>query len=218
MKNEFWHERWEKNEIGFHQNEINPYLIRFFPKIQMASGSKIFVPLCGKSQDMIWLQSQGLMVTGVEVSPLAIETFFKENDLRADRTSNGKLVRWSSGNIEILCGDFFDLNPSDLNRVVNIYDRASLIALRPEMRQRYSSHLISLLQDEVNMLLVTLEYPQKEMQGPPFAVKNEEIKMLYGKYFEINNLLEKDVLDESPYFKEKGLTCLIEKVYLLSRK
>jgi len=28
MEVEFWHEKWQKNEIGFHENKPNPILVK----------------------------------------------------------------------------------------------------------------------------------------------------------------------------------------------
>lgn len=218
MDSEFWHERWKKNEIGFHQENINAYLKQFSQKLHIRNGQRIFVPLCGKSRDMLWLQSQGYSVIGTELSPLAVEAFFNENGLQATQTAKGKLTRWQSGTIEVLCGDFFDVHSSDLNGVTGVYDRASLIALPPEIRECYARHLISMLPpQDARILLITMEYPKEEMQGPPFTVTEKEVKKLYGLDFQIEKLLEQGGLENDPYFKERGLTRLTEKAYLLSR-
>ena len=216
MDSEFWHERWEKNEIGFHQDSINAPLQKYWQKLKLNEGERVFVPLCGKSRDLLWIQSQGHPVIGVELSPLAVETFFKENNLRASSVSDGKFIRWKCGTLEILCGDYFDLQLSHLEGVAVVYDRASLVALPPEMRGKYAKHFVSLLPQEVRILLLTLEYSQEEMQGPPFSVSKEEVNNLYGNNFKIGKLQEQEVLKDFPRFKERGLTSLTEKVFMLS--
>ena len=66
------------------------------------------------------------------------------------------------------------------------------------------------------ILLVTLEYPQAEWPGPPFAVAPSEIETLFGERFTIRDLYSEDALARKASFKEKGLTRLIERVQLLS--
>lgn len=168
MKAEFWLERWQRNEIGFHQGEINAHLQEFWGGLQLPAGSEVFVPLCGKSRDLLWLRAQGHRVLGVELSPLAVEDFFLENELKPQVRSHGIFDSWSCDGVTLLCGDFFELEAADLKGVAAVYDRASLVALPPEMRERYAQHLHRILPARVPMLLVTMDYPQAEMSGPPF--------------------------------------------------
>ncbi len=216
MHKEFWLERWDKNEIGFHQDEVNPYLLRHWQDLQLGKSKDVFVPLCGKSRDMLWLREQGLIVLGVELSTIGVQSFFQENGLTPDRTSGDKFEIYDTGDIRILCGDFFDLGEADLAEVRKVYDRASLVALPPALRERYVHHLISILQPGTQILLLTFDYPQAEMAGPPFAVSLEEVETLYNKHAEIRVLAQHDVLAQMPRFKERGLTRLLENVILLT--
>lgn len=216
MKAEFWHERWKLNQIGFHQDEFNNHLQAFWSKLSVPTGSRIFVPLCGKSRDMLWLRAQDFLVTGVELSPIAVSNFFTENDLNVTITQQGKLERWESDGLSILLGDFFDMTAEDVTDCAAVFDRASLIALPPEMRPRYAEHFKSILPADIQSLLVTLEYDQLEMNGPPFSVHEEEVRHYYEEAFEVECLFNANVLDESPGFRQRGLTRLDEKVYKLS--
>lgn len=218
MKADFWHERWQAGQIGFHQHRINEYLIRYWPEVRAVAGSRVFVPLCGKSLDMLWLRDQGHRVTGVELSPIAVEAFFIENALPARRDLYRSFQRSQDSGIELLCGDFFDVAPGDIADVSAVYDRASLIALPPDMRGRYAQHLTALLKPGTRVLLVTMEYPQEQMQGPPFAVAQGEVEGLYGQDFTLRLLEETDTLAANPRFKERGLTRLVEKIYLMERR
>lgn len=188
MKKEFWLERWERAEIGFHQDEINPYLLRYAQTLGLAQGGEVFVPLCGKSLDMVWLRQQGCTVLGVELSSIAVRDFFRENGLAPAHTNSGKFECCEAEGIRILCGDFFDLSKADMTNVNVVYDRASLVALPPEMRESYARHLAEVLPPATKILLVTFDYPQAEMQGPPFAVSVNEVDALYGKHAEIRLL------------------------------
>lgn len=216
MKNEFWLERWERNEIGFHQNDINPYLHQYWHELHAAKGGEVFVPLCGKSRDMLWLREQGHKVLGVELSPIAVQAFFDENDLGSRRSSDGKFARCEAEGIRILCGDFFDLTREDVASVSAVYDRASLIALPPDMRKRYASHLAKILPQGTQILLITIDYPQHEMQGPPFAVSRNEVEALYQGYADVRLLAQVDVLEQNQRFRERGVSRMEENIFLLT--
>lgn len=216
MEKNFWHERWQRQEIGFHQGEINPYLIRHWQELHLARGAQVFVPLCGKSRDMLWLREQGHPVLGVELSALAVQAFFEENGYRPSRASCGNLERYETDGIRILCGDIFDLKKDDMKEVGAVYDRASLVALPPEMRERYARHLLDILPPATQMLLLTFDYHQPEMPGPPFAVSVEEVEALYRGRAKISLLAQFDALGNNPRFRERGLSRLQENILLLT--
>jgi len=218
MKKEFWLERWERAEIGFHQDEVNPYLLKYWGEVKTAKGGEVFVPLCGKSLDMLWLREQGHDVLGVELSPIAVRDFFAESNLTLTHTSEGHFDQCKADGIRILCGDFFDLTREHLSRVGAVFDRASLVALPPEMRERYARHLAESLPAGTQVLLVTFDYPQEEMQGPPFAVSAEEVRALYEQCAEIRLLEQVDILDREPRFKARGVTRMQENIFLLTMK
>ncbi len=215
MKHDFWHERWLRNETGFHQQEFNTHLQEFWSRLGLPSDAGVFVPLCGKSLDLLWLRAQGHEVTGVEISPVAVGDFFREKELTPRKSRQGPFERWETDGLAILCGDFFDLKVTDLQNCSGIFDRASLIALPPEMRDDYAAHLRRITPPGARALLVAMEYSQEQMQGPPFSVGEEEIRKLYGQAYDIKRLYSLDILEEHARFREKGLTSLTEKVYLM---
>jgi len=216
MKPEFWQERWEKNQIGFHQAEINPHLQEFWPELAAPAGAHVFVPLCGKSADMLWLRAQGYRVTGVEISPLAVEAFFDENNLVYTLNQQAEFFVYETDGLKIFCGDFFTMTRADLDGVVAVYDRASLIALPAEMRAAYASHIHRLLSPNTKTLLVTFVYPQHEMPGPPFSVDAPEVQALYGADCAVRQVHDVDILGQEPRFRERGVSSLHEKVYMLT--
>ncbi|OGT01005.1 MAG: thiopurine S-methyltransferase [Gallionellales bacterium RIFCSPLOWO2_12_FULL_59_22] len=216
MEKDFWLERWERKETGFHQDEVNPYLRQYWQELGLAKNSEVFVPLCGKSRDMLWLREQGHTVLGVELSPVAAQAFFEENGLHPHRTAGEGFDCCEADGIRILCGDFFDIGRDDLAQTIAVYDRASLVALPPEMRERYARHLASILPPVTQILLVTFDYPQAEMSGPPFAVSVGEVQALYREYAEIRLLAQLDVLAQNPRFRERGVSRLQENIFLLT--
>lgn len=215
MQAEFWQERWERGETGFHQDEINPYLRRYWPQLRIPAGSCVLVPLCGKSLDLLWLRDQGCRVVGVELSRLAVEAFFQEAGLVPHVSSCDALQRYAAGDIEVFCGDFFALTPDDVPDLAVIYDRASLIALPPELRSRYVRHLAGLMGNSARGLLISMDYPQAQMPGPPFAVAEAEVHRLYEGLAEVRPLALFDVLAQNERFRQRGLTRMQEQVFQL---
>ena len=217
MEPKFWQERWARNQIGFHLSEVNPYLQRHWPQLAVAEGPKVLVPLCGKSLDLVWLASHGLRVMGVELSEQAVEAFFSEQNLVPRITRRSAFTVYQADLIEVWCGDFFALDAEALVGCAALYDRAALIALPPLMRAQYAEHLSRLLASGCQGLLITLDYDQTQKAGPPFAVTDDEVKVLFGSDWTLRALQEQDVLEESWKFVQEGVTRLDERVYRLTK-
>ncbi len=218
MEIDFWQARWEQNQIGFHNLDVLDHLSRFWQSVAQGQNDlNVLVPMCGKSLDMLWLSKQQCHVTGVEVSPIAVKDFFNENQLNAEVSELDHFKLWHHHPLKLLCGDFFQLQPQHLDGIDVVYDRASLIALPPEMRKDYAQHLTQLLPRGARIFLVTLDYPQLEMQGPPFAVSTSEVEDLYATNFKIECLDSQAILDNEPSFKKRGLTHLQESVFYLEK-
>lgn len=174
---EFWLKRWQDNDIAWHQAQIEPFLPKYFNK----KGAKVFVPLCGKSRDMLWFSEQGCDVLGVELSSSACHQFFKEAGLFYQVEKGEGFEIFSSDKIKILCGDIFDLSPTMFLGIDFVYDRAALIALPPKLRAPYSLLITEICkQTSAEVLLVGREDFLKR-DGPPYDVSKEEVERLYGK-------------------------------------
>jgi thiopurine S-methyltransferase len=217
MDPDFWHERWTRGEIGFHQHDYNRHMQAFTGRLEIDRGAHVLVPLCGKSLDMLWLLGQGYRVSGIEISPLAVQEFFAENGLEPELRPFGDGLLYRCPGLDIYCSDFFEFDLGRLAPVDAVYDRASLVALPAHMRPSYAQHLAGPLRPETRSLLVTLDYPPDEMAGPPFSVTAEEVERLFGADFRIDPLYSEDCLQREPRFREKGLTRLEEQVFLLRR-
>ena len=219
MHEDFWQERWARNEIGFHLREVNPYLQRHWPDLGLAAGAQVLVPLCGKSLDMAWLAGLGYRVLGVELAESAVIAFFAEQELTPEVDQYGAFRRYRAGAVELLCGDFFALQAADVEDCSGLYDRAALIALPEGMRERYAAHLAAILPSGCAGLLVTLDYPQAEMSGPPFAVDEALVAQLLTEQQWTCELLEQaDVLGQNWRFLQRGLTRLDERAYRLRKR
>lgn len=218
MDQEFWLQRWREGRIGFHQTRVLPLLQKHWPALGLPSGSRIFVPLAGKSLDMAWLAAQGHEVLGVELSPLAVQQFFEEQGLTPRTWTSRHGTHYAAGRIELICGDAFALDAEVLAACAAVYDRAALIALPPSLRADYVAALMARLSKGCRGLLVTLEYPQHEMEGPPFSVDEAEVRARYAADWDVALLERRDLLASEPGFAARGLTALTTAVYRLQRR
>lgn len=216
--NELWQQSWRDRNTEFHQKSVNPHLVKFWSSLGLAPSDRVFVPLCGKSLDLLWLEQQGHTVIGVELSPLAARAFFRENRIQATRRQVGEFTLWEHGRIGILCGDFFRLAAADLGDIAAVFDRASLTALPDEIRGAYLAHLRKILPAACKIMLLTTEEPEDdETEGQPFAVA-DEINNLYTRAFDIELSHVESFFEPDPDPAIKQTVRVEHKVYLLSPK
>jgi thiopurine S-methyltransferase len=218
MQSDFWLDRWREGRIGFHQDRVTPMLERHWDAIGLAPAARVFVPLAGKSLDLLWLASRGHRVLGVELSGIAVEQFFSENRLSPTRHDSRYGVHYVAGEIELIHGDAFALDEALLETCEGVYDRAALIALPRHMRCRYAAELYGRLPAGCRGLLVTLAYPQGQKAGPPFSVQEDEVRSLYDAQWRIDVLERRDILDSQPGFVAEGVTSLETVAYRLQRR
>lgn len=218
MDPDFWQQRWRDNRIGFHRDGVLPLLEKHWPSLGLAADSRVFVPLCGKSLDMAWLAARGHRVLGVELSPLAVGQFFEENGLVPATRESPLGTHFTAGPIEIICGDAFALDAQTLADCAGVYDRAALIALPQPMRDTYVGELHARLPAGCRGLLVTLEYPPDEKAGPPFSVDADEVRRLYGRDWQVEQLERRDILATEPRFAAEGVTALHTAVWRMEKQ
>jgi len=187
MEPDFWHQKWAKREIGFHQPQGNPLLTAHFQRTGLEAPARVFVPLCGKTRDIAWLRSKGLQVVAAELSETAVKELFAELELCPGVDSHGPLKRYHADNLVVWVGDIFSLQPEMLANVDLVYDRAALVALPPALRQRYSQHLLALTQS-APQLVINFEYDQSLRAGPPFSVTEADLRAYYAASHHIEDL------------------------------
>lgn len=211
METSFWHQKWERGDIGFHESEANPLLIEHFAKLNVAKGTRVFLPLCGKTRDLAWLLACGYRVVGAELSELAINELFKELGIEPVISNIGELIRYSANDIDIFVGDIFAVSAEFLGPVNAIYDRAALVALPAGIREHYTSHLMNIT-DAAPQLLITYEYDQLLIDGPPFSVNADEVRQHYGAAYQLQFVASKNVAGGL-----KGKVASTETVWLLQK-
>ena len=224
MKEEFWQERWANNQLGWHQDQHNARLLKFWPQLELEAGGVAFVPLCGKSLDMHWLRAQGHRVYGVELAQTAVEAFWAEAGLQADYVEDfGGIACYNLGDADspdmrIYCGDFFELSAPHLYGTVGTFDRGALVALPPEMRAMYADHIQRIIPERSEILLLTLEYDQDKVSGPPHSVEAAEVEALYGERCAIECLHREETGFVPPHFREHGIDHAAEAVYRIRKE
>lgn len=204
---------WNDGEIRFHQTKYHPALEKFADRFNPGT---VLVPLCGKTLDMIYLSTRGHSVVGVELSPIACQNFFEENGIPFAQKSEKDFIVFESEKITLWCGDFFKLPQTVWDEVSGIYDRAALVALPEELRLKYSAETAKRITKSVDILLISFEYPDGSIQGPPFSVPEQEIKNIYQQ-FEIQKIhseKEERNFKDHPRFKSIEVT---ETVYWLHK-
>jgi len=210
-----WLDRWRKGTTGWHRSDINPQLIENINQLTEARPQKIFVPLCGASLDMKYLIDQGFHVVGVELSSLAIDRFFNENKIDYKISKVEDFDLYQGKNIDIYCGDFFRLKKNYFYDTSYVYDRAALIALNPELQKKYVRHLKEILPNSSKILLLTMFYPQNEMEGPPFSVGDDNVEELFSEFKEIKKISSVNEKESSLKPDDLNLTYLFKNVYLI---
>ncbi|WP_394130273.1 thiopurine S-methyltransferase [Shewanella maritima] len=218
MEPSFWHQKWESKQIGFHQDQVNPFLVKYWASVKADPRQSVFVPLCGKSLDMCYLAEQGHRVIGCELNLTAVKDFFVENQLSYQTHQHGEHTVLEDDTISLYQGDIFTLPPEATQHIGSFYDRAALIAWPDDLRQQYAAKLAQLIPAGTSGLLVTLDYPQAELNGPPFAVSPQWIEQYLATHFDVELLTCEDVLAENPRFVNKQVSWLNEAVYRLTRK
>ena len=192
MDSSYWHQKWATNNIAFHKREANPTLVNYFSKLSLDNDSRVFVPLCGKTLDIAWLLSNGYRVAGAELVETAIKQLFTELGVEPTISAIGSVKHYSADNIDIFVGNIFDVSSDILGPIDAVYDRAALVALSEEMRHRYTTHLTDIT-DKAPQLLVTYEYDQALMAGPPFSISRQEINQHYQNSYGLSLLCSTDV-------------------------
>jgi thiopurine S-methyltransferase len=178
----------------------------------------VFVPLCGKSLDMVWLAEQGHSVLGVELSELAIDAFFDERSRRPAAQTIGEFLVKRAGPYELWIGDYFAFPASATRHITAVFDRASLVAMPFVMQQAYAAKIAGLTPSGVPVLLVSLAFDPSQMNGPPFSIPERQVEALFKDSFHILRLESRDGLAASENLRKRGLTELEETIYLLRRR
>ncbi len=210
MNPEFWHARWNKNEIGFHESNGNALLKQFFNQLALEQGDTVFVPLCGKTKDIAWLLLHGMNVVAIELNENAVQQLFEEMHVDAVVSTQGEFKLYTAENIKVFVGDFFKLTPDLLGYIGAVYDRGALVALPSELRDNYVLFLMAIT-NSAKQLTICYEYPQHYFKGPPFSVDKQEVLEHYDCSYTVHELYREEVKGGF-----RGFDDVFEVAYLLT--
>jgi thiopurine S-methyltransferase len=200
VEREFWLDKWARDEIGFHRGSVNPVLEEHWASLGVPAHRGVLVPLCGKSLDMRWLEAVGHPVWGVELAEQAVRAYFAEGGETPELQHGNYLRAYRGSATTIYCGDFRDLAAPDIKGTGAVYDRGALVALPPRLRAHYADHVQRVVPEHTVMLLVSLEYEQAKVPGPPFSVPEAEIRSLYGERCSVETLDAGEARELPPRF------------------
>ncbi|MBI1251364.1 MAG: thiopurine S-methyltransferase [Alphaproteobacteria bacterium] len=212
MEHAFWRQRWERNEIAFHEGAPNAMLVKHWAALALPSRARVFVPLCGKTRDIGWLLRQGFRVVGAELSALAVESLFADLGAAPTITPMGALTLYAHEDVAVFQGDLFALTREMLGAVDAVYDRAALVALPLDLRARYAD-FVPALTALAPQLVIAFTYDQAQMDGPPFCVDADAVRALYGAQFDVA-LLQSAAIQGGL----KGKVAATEDVWALRRR
>ena len=204
--NEDWLERWKIGRTGWHEPAGNRNLRKHWTQ----SGRRVLVPLCGKSTDLLWIESRGNEVVGVELSDIAARGFFEDQGLDYTVSRHGEQERYAGRDapITIVCGDYFDFRDEPFD---GLYDRGAYVAISPAKRSDYARHTQALLKPRAVKLIIMLEYDQSIVAGPPFAAWPADIEAHWGS---LDRVSDKDDIETCPpKFLAAGLQEIREVVW-----
>ena len=176
----FWESRWIHGQTGWHNSDVNEHLKAHQRVLFQEDSPKIFVPLCGKSLDMMWLSQQGASIVGVDLVKNPLDQYFEEHCLTPNSQITQGIEGLSSGNQTLFHANIFDVTLDVIEPVDAIYDRAALVALSPELREAYVEHCFSLLKPGGTILLITYDSPVADDHGPPFPVRKGTVEKLFA--------------------------------------
>ena len=209
MQADFWQQRWQRRELGFHLEDVNPLLLAHAAELKLTRGQNIFIPLCGKSRDIAWWLASGMKVVAVELSEIAVHELFEELGLTATIEDRGEFKIYSAEYLKVFQGDIFSIDKEELGVIDACYDRAALVALPREMRLQYVSLIRQIVKGGVQ-LIITMTYDQSSLSGPPFSIEESELREYYEDQFEVSQLAQLSIAGGL-----KGKIPAMEEVYLL---
>mmetsp|Transcript_4552 Transcript_4552/g.10690 ORF Transcript_4552/g.10690 Transcript_4552/m.10690 type:complete len:269 (+) Transcript_4552:24-830(+) len=219
-----WESRWAASQIGWHRSAVNPGLVRHFESLCPSRACTVLVPLCGKSQDLLWLSSSEAgenSVIGFELVKQALDQLHSENNLKAavDRVGSATRFRAQGRDLTTYACDFLALAPDTSIQGDAAFDRGSLVALPLEARGAYVDKLLSLMHDGGRVLLLAVEYDVPGVSpGPPHSVSESDVARLFasrGCQYEV--LHRREDSDPSPKLLKAGAKVVYEVAYLITK-
>ena len=179
----------KKSEDPDYLKKVDPILMKNIKQLTAGqSNLRIFVPMCGKTPDMLWLAEQGHAITGVEINARYIKAFFREADLeytlRSEQFTATKKVNVYEAkgkDITLYQCDIFDYNVEVSGQFDAIWDQSAIPVVNekgPRQLKRYTSLMQALLKPDGRHMVEVCKH------GSNF-VDEKMLKSLFGDKSEV---------------------------------
>jgi thiopurine S-methyltransferase len=219
---EDWLQRWQEGRINWHKTVVDPVLEKHIGLLEDSGGSgrSILVTMCGKSVDLLWLCSRGHSVTGVELSPIAVDQLFQENSVPYTVTECGEFSIYSATDrsLKVYCGDILKFGPSDAGQFDVIWDCNAIVALSVEDRDKYVQLLVSVLKPGGRILMTTWVYEQSIHISRPYSMPPDMIRGLFDSLCDTQEVENIDMPTTSKLCQQFNLSWAVRPVLLLTMK
>lgn len=199
----------EKTDPPYHRKNYTAKLVQYHDRlVQGKKNSRVFVPLCGKSLDLIYLSEQGHEVIGLEYSKIAVNDFFEENNLayNKEQCEGSPFVKYAAKdkNITIYQGDLFDFSQEvcGSGSIDAVWDRGSFVAINVSSRDKYVELMSSLVKPSGRILMEIVKYHDPDYYGPPRIILEQDLKS-YFKRFTVE-VSEYELFDPQPSYYKRG--------------
>eukprot|EP00475_Leptophrys_vorax_P017574 TRINITY_DN24204_c0_g1_i3.p1 TRINITY_DN24204_c0_g1~~TRINITY_DN24204_c0_g1_i3.p1 ORF type:complete len:260 (+),score=-0.05 TRINITY_DN24204_c0_g1_i3:47-781(+) len=165
-----WDKTWEEGLTPWDLGGVTPAVATLVdpaapPALRIPPAvRRMLVPGCGSGYDVEAFACDGRHVTGLDISPVAVD--------RATKRMEGSP---NAASVQFVCADFFAYQPE--RPFDAIFDYTFFCALHPDMRPAWAAKTAELLAPEG--ILYTLMFPLEDHEGgPPYAVSRQSYASL----------------------------------------
>jgi SAM-dependent methyltransferase len=159
-----WNARYAEGDTPWDKRAPHPVLLDGITQEDLAG--RILVPGCGTGHDARALAARGLDVTGLDVSPLALDA-----------------AKSGPGNVKYVLGSLFDLPAPMRGAFDGVFEHTCFCAINPARRADYVASVASVLKKGGRFLAVFFLDPGNDGGGPPYGCTRREINDLFGSRF-----------------------------------
>lgn len=184
----------KKSEDTDYLKKVDPILMKNIKELTAGrSNLRMFVPMCGKTHDMLWLADKGHAITGAEINARYIKAFFRDAELeytlRSEQITPKKKVnvyKAKGKDITLYQCDIFDYSVGVSGQFDAIWDQSALPVINEMGAKRlkeYTSLMQSLLKPDGRHMVEVCKH------GANF-VDSKMLKSLFGDKSDIRYLGE----------------------------
>lgn len=161
--NEYWTHLWKEGQSIWNQEGVTKLLIENKETILAGKrDARVFIPLCGKAQELKWFYDMGHSVVGVEFVEECVRINFHENGLQMEEATcpiiKCKILRTPDHRLQVFICNIFDFKRECVGPVDIVWDRSGFTAMKLEERGRYAAVIKDLLAPDFSYGMWTVVY------------------------------------------------------------